>query len=83
MHLIRVEILIRLCHNSGGFVLDFQPRRPGFFPKAVHIGFVTDDVGGTGLLPSTSVCICQFSFHHCTIYALFMHSPGWYVQYVN
>jgi hypothetical protein len=54
-HSTRVEILIRLCHSSGDTVLHFLPRKPGFYPKAVHIRFVTNDVGGTGLLPSTSV----------------------------
>jgi hypothetical protein len=38
-----------------------SPRRPGFFPRSVHVGFVVDKVAlGQVFLPSTSVFPCQF-----------------------
>jgi hypothetical protein len=44
------------------------PRRPGFDPGSVYVGFVVDKVAlGRVFPPSTSVFPCQFHFHFCSI----------------
>jgi hypothetical protein len=46
-------------------VASLPPRRPGFFPRSFHVGFVVDKVAlGQVFLPSTSVFPCQF---HSTV----------------
>jgi hypothetical protein len=41
-------------------VAGLLPRRLGFDPGSVHVGFVVDKVARTGFSPSTSVFPCQF-----------------------
>jgi hypothetical protein len=44
-------------------VAGLSPRRPGFNPGSVHMGFVVDKVAlGQVFLPRTSVFSCQFHF---------------------
>ena len=41
-------------------VAGLSPRRTGFDPGSVHVGFVVDSGTGTGFSPSTSVFPIQF-----------------------
>jgi hypothetical protein len=42
-------------------VAGFSPRKTGFDPGSINVGFVVDKVAlGQGILPSTSVFPCQF-----------------------
>jgi hypothetical protein len=39
------------CHGSGGLFDGLSPRRPGFYPGSVHVGFVVDKVALGQVLP--------------------------------
>jgi hypothetical protein len=41
-----------------------SPRRPGFAPGSIHVGFVVDKVALGRFSPSTSVSPANISFHH-------------------
>jgi hypothetical protein len=57
-------------------VAGFPPRRPGFDPTSVYVGFVVAKVSFGEFSPSTSGFPCQFSFHRL------LHASsiiwGWY-----
>jgi hypothetical protein len=39
-----------------------SPRKPGFNPRPVYVGFVVNKVTLTGFPPSTSLFSCQYNF---------------------
>jgi hypothetical protein len=49
-------------------VAGLSPRRPGFAPGSIHVGFVVDKVALGRFSPSTSVSPANISFHHCSIF---------------
>jgi hypothetical protein len=53
----------------------FPPRRPGFYPKSDHVGFMVDKVTLTQVFSEYFGFSCQFSFHQPPHIPLFVLSP--------
>jgi hypothetical protein len=77
------ELHIRRCENFKYHLLvpvskavpwlkrldaGLSPRRSGFAPESIHVGFVVDKVALGRFSPSTSDSPANISFHHCSIF---------------
>jgi hypothetical protein len=60
-------------------VAEFLPRRPGFAPRAVHVGFVVYKVALGQVFPESFGFILSISFHRCSIFT-HVSSGGWTVD---
>jgi hypothetical protein len=58
-----LALMYRTVPYLKGLVAGFSPRRPRFYPRSGHVGFVLEKVALEQVFSEYFGFLCQFSFH--------------------